>query len=63
MRQFLALTGRNVKLYLRNKSAIFFSLLSALIVIVLMLFFLGDMNIEGILGILNGFPGKGHCTG
>lgn len=58
MKQFFILTSRNTKLYLRDKSAIFFSLLSALIVIGLMLFFLGDMNIEGILGILKEFPGR-----
>lgn len=60
MKQFLALTGRNTRIYLRDKSAIFFSLLSAFIVIGLMIFFLGDMNIEGILGILNEFPGRDY---
>ncbi len=58
MEQFVAITGRNMKVYLRDKGALFFSLLSTFIVIGLMVFFLGDMNIEGILGILEDFPGR-----
>lgn len=58
MEQFLALTVRNIKVYLRDRGAVFFSLLSALIVICLMVFFLGDMNIEGVLGILESFSLK-----
>lgn len=55
MEGFLVLTSRNLKVYLRDKGAVFFSFLSALIVIGLMVFFLGDMNIDGIVGILEGF--------
>jgi len=55
MEQFLALTVRNIKMYLRDKGAVFFSLLSALIVIGLMVFFLGDMNIDGIVELLDAF--------
>lgn len=55
MEQFLVLTARNIKVYLRDKGAVFFSLLSALIVICLMVFFLGDMNIDGIVEILDSF--------
>ena len=58
MEQFLVLTSRNIKVYLRDKGAVFFSLLSALIVICLMVFFLGDMNIDAILGILDSFSFK-----
>lgn len=58
MEQFVAMTGRNMKVYLRDKGAVFFSLLSTFIVIGLMVFFLGDMNIEGIQGILEEFPGR-----
>ncbi len=58
MEQFMALTGRNLKLYFRDRSAVFFSLLSMVIVICLMMFFLGDMNVEGIVGILGEFPGR-----
>ena len=46
MEQFFILTKRNLDVYLRDKGAVFFSFLSALIVIGLMVFFLGDMNIE-----------------
>lgn len=58
MGQFLTFAGRNIKVYIRDKGAVFFSLLSALIVICLMCFFLGDMNIDAILGILKEFSGK-----
>jgi len=55
MEQFLTLTARNIKVYIRDKGAVFFSLLSALIVVCLMVFFLGDMNIDGIVEILDAF--------
>ncbi len=58
MEQFLAITGRNIKIYLRDRGAIFFSLLSTMIVICLMLFFLGDMNVENIIYLLEQFPGR-----
>lgn len=40
-------------MYTRDKGALFFSLLSALIVICLMIFFLGDMNIDGLVEMLD----------
>lgn len=58
MEQFFAITGRNMKIYLRDGGAVFFSLLSTLIVICLMMFFLGDMNIESITELLGQFPGR-----
>lgn len=58
MEQFLTLTGRNIKVYLRDRGAVFFSLLSTMIVICLMLFFLGDMNIDAIANFLAQFPGR-----
>lgn len=58
MEQFWAITMRNMKIYLRDRGAVFFSLLSTFIVIGLMVFFLGDMNIEGILNVLEEFPGR-----
>jgi len=58
MEQLCAMTGRNLKIYLRDRGAVFFSLLSTFIVIGLMVFFLGDMNIEAITGILEEFPGR-----
>lgn len=58
MEQFFAFTGRNLKSYFRDRGSVFFSLLSMLIVIVLMVFFLGDMYIENTVAILGEFPGR-----
>ena len=55
MRETMSLAGRNLKIYLRDRSAVFFSLLSAIIVIVLMLVFLGDMNVSAITSALEEF--------
>ncbi len=46
LRQFVV---RNVKLYFRDRTSVFFSLLSTLIVLVLMLGFLGESNVEASL--------------
>lgn len=48
MNQIWSLTLRNLKRYYRDKSALFFSLLSVLIVVALHLFFLADMQIDSI---------------
>lgn len=58
MEQYLSLTKRNLKIYLKDKGAVFFSLLSMAIVIGLMIFFLGDMTINAIANILEKFPGR-----
>lgn len=58
MSQLLTITSRNLKQYLRDKGAIFFSLLSMMIIIVLMFFFLGDVNTSGITDLLGQFPGR-----
>lgn len=42
------LTTRNIKLFLRNRSAVFFSLLSVFIIIGLYAIFLGDTNVQSI---------------
>lgn len=61
MEQFFVLTARNIRVYLRDRGAVFFSFLSALIVIGLMVFFLGDMNIEAVVELLEVFaPDKGE---
>ncbi|MBQ7925190.1 MAG: ABC transporter permease [Lachnospiraceae bacterium] len=60
MEQFMILTSRNSKVYFRDRGAIFFSLLSALIVIGLMVFFLGDMNIDGVVELLDTYAHNGH---
>ncbi len=61
MEQLMMLAGRNTKIYLRDRGAVFFSFLSALIVICLMVFFLGDMNIDSIIEIVEIFSGKEHA--
>lgn len=58
MNQLFTITSRNLKQYLRDKGAIFFSLLSMLIVIMLMFFFLGDANVSAITDLLSQFPGR-----
>lgn len=62
MEQFMTLAGRNTKIYMRDKGAVFFSFLSAIIVICLMVFFLGDMNIDDILRVLEMFSDKGDAA-
>ena len=57
MTRFWKLTKRNMLLYFRDRSAVFFSLLSMLIVIVLMVLFLSDANIDQITDMLAGLPG------
>ena len=59
MRQFLAINRRNLKIYIRDTGAIFYSFLSMIIIIILMLFFLGDVNSDGILEMIKMIPGRG----
>ncbi len=58
MRQFGAICSRNLKIYLRDKGGIFFSFLSMLIVIGLMLIFLGDVTVDGVLSAVGQIPGR-----
>lgn len=51
MRLILDLAGRNLKVYLRDRAAVFFSLLSVFIIIGLYAFFLGDTNVRSIEGM------------
>ena len=55
MKQIIELTKRNCRIYIRDKGAVFSSLLTMMIVIALMLVFLGDMNINSIA---DGFFGE-----
>ncbi|MDF2802628.1 MAG: type transporter [Anaerocolumna sp.] len=55
---FIRLVKRNILVYARNRSNIFFSLLSMLIIIGLMAIFLGNMNVESILNLLSDFGGR-----
>ena len=58
MEQLMMLSGRNAKIYIRDRGAVFFSFLSALVVICLMVFFLGDMNVDDITRIVGAFSEK-----
>jgi multidrug/hemolysin transport system permease protein len=62
MKQFWALNKRNIKLYFKDHSAVFFSLLSMLIVIMLMVFFLGNMANASILNAVKDIPGRDLAT-
>lgn len=59
MRQFSAICSRNLKIYLRDWGSIFFSFLSMLIVIGLMMIFLGDVTVDSILDAVKMIPGRG----
>lgn len=52
------LTKRNISVYLRDRGAVFFSLLSMGIIIALMLFFLGGMYIDETVNTLSVLPGR-----
>lgn len=53
-----ALLARNIKIFMRDRGAVFFSLLSMLIVLALMLLFLGNINSESIVGLLEAYGGE-----
>ncbi len=57
MKQYLQLTKRNCLVYARDRGAVFFSLLSMLIVLMLMGIFLGNMNQETITDLLTEYGG------
>ncbi len=58
MTEIFYLTKRNCMVYLRDKSAVFFSLLSMLIVLGLMVIFLGAMNSRSLVQILAEYGGE-----
>lgn len=55
---FTRLVKRNILVYIRDRSNIFFSLLSMLIIIGLMAIFLGNMNVDSILNLLSDYGGR-----
>ncbi|MDE6365065.1 MAG: ABC transporter permease [Lachnospiraceae bacterium] len=57
MSVILGLMKRNIKMYLRDKVSVFFSILSMLIVLALMVIFLGKMNSENVVDALAQFGG------
>lgn len=52
MREIMYLTKRNSLVYLRDRRAVFFSILSMLIVLGLMVIFLGSMNSRDLVELL-----------
>ncbi|MBQ8184097.1 MAG: ABC transporter permease [Clostridia bacterium] len=58
MIQYTQLVKRNLLMYLRDKGVVFFSLLSMLVVLCLMVFFLGDINIGVLTDELSALPGR-----
>ncbi len=53
----ISLIKRNILVYLRDKSNVFFSLLSMLIIIGLMVVFLGKMNADNVVNLLQEYGG------
>ncbi len=58
MREILYLTKRNSLVYLRDRRAVFFSVLSMLIVLGLMVIFLGSMNSQDLVTLLQQYGGE-----
>ncbi len=57
MMKFISLTRRNCLVFLRDRAAVFFSLLATLIVLMLMGVFLGNMNEESVVNLLKEYGG------
>ena len=55
MKQILSLTRRNMKVFLRDKTGVFFSLLSPLLVLLLFILFLGDLQIDSVKNTLENY--------
>lgn len=55
MRQIMSLTKRNMKVFLRDKTGVFFSLLSPLLVLLLFILFLGDLQIDSVRTTLENY--------
>ncbi len=62
MREIYCLLKRNVLLYIRDYVLVFFSVLSMLIVLALMVIFLGDMNSKNVVDALAQFGGSARDT-
>lgn len=58
MREIIYLTKRNSLVYLRDRRAVFFSILSMLIVLGLMVIFLGSMNSQDLVALLEKYGGE-----
>lgn len=60
MKALNSFVRRNCMNYFRDRSAVFFSLLSMFIVIMLMVVFIGDMNVKSIVNLLGEYGGEGR---
>ncbi len=57
MKEIFYLLKRNILVFLRDYAAVFFSVLSMLIILLLMVVFLGKMNTDSVLWALNEYGG------
>ena len=58
MREIIYLTKRNCRVFLRDKAAVFFSFLSMLIILGLMVVFLGKMKSDELISVLAEYGGE-----
>ena len=57
MLKLFSLVKRNCLVFLRDRGAVFFSLMSMFIVLLLMVVFLGDMNVDSLIDLLKKYGG------
>ncbi len=58
MRELYYLVKRNILVFMRDYAAVFFSVLSMLIILLLMVVFLGKMNTDNVLWVLSEYGGE-----
>ena len=58
MRELYYLVKRNILVFMRDYAAVFFSVLSMLIILLLMVVFLGKMNTDNVLWVLTEYGGE-----
>lgn len=58
MRELYYLVKRNILVFIRDYAAVFFSVLSMLIILLLMVVFLGKMNTDNVLWLLSEYGGE-----
>lgn len=58
MRELFYLVKRNILVFIRDYAAVFFSVLSMLIILLLMVVFLGKMNTDNVLWVLTEYGGE-----
>lgn len=59
MKTLIQLIKRNIKIFLRDKMGVFFSLLAPIIVLMLFILFLGDIQADSAENIVNEYLGEG----